>query len=150
MSVSIIEVHTKSELKEWVLFPFRFYREDPYYVPQIIREEMDFFSADRNPGFKVAETKLLLAQQSGKTVGRICGIIHKLEEAKLGYKRGRFGWFECADDAEAAASHRIVVRRKPPGPPTIDRYILRYPFFCLILRFDSHLFRPRQPIFPFF
>jgi len=104
MTVSIIEVGNKSELKEWVLFPLRFYRGDPYYVPQIIREEMDFFSADRNPGFKVAETKLLLAKQRGKTVGRICGIIHKLEEAKLGYKRGRFGWFECADDTEAAAA----------------------------------------------
>jgi hypothetical protein len=104
MPVSTIEVHTKSELKEWVLFPFHFYREDPHYVPQIIREELDFFSADRNPGFKIADTKLLLAQQNGKTVGRICGIIHKLEEKKLGYRRGRFGWFECIDDAKAAAA----------------------------------------------
>ena len=104
MSVSILEVHNKSELKEWVLFPFRFYRGDPHYVPQIIREEIDFFSADRNPGFKIADTKLLLAQQNGKTVGRICGIIHKLEEKKLGYKRGRFGWFECVDDAKPAAA----------------------------------------------
>jgi len=104
MSVSIIEVHTKSELKEWVLFPFHFYRDDPRYVPQIIREETDFFSADRNPGFKIAETKLLLAQQNGKTVGRVCGIIHKLEEKKLSYRRGRFGWFECIEDAKAAAA----------------------------------------------
>ncbi len=104
MSVSILEVYSKSELKEWVRFPFRFYRQDPYYVPQIIREEIDFFSADRNPGFKIADTKLLLAQKNGKTFGRICGIINKLEEKKLGYKRGRFGWFECVDDAEVAAA----------------------------------------------
>jgi hypothetical protein len=104
MSLSILEVQTRSELKEWVLFPFRFYREDPFYVPQIIREELDFFSADRNPSFKIADTKMLLVQQNGKTVGRICGILHKLEEKKLGYKRGRFGWFECIDDAKAAAA----------------------------------------------
>jgi hypothetical protein len=104
MSVSINEVHTKSELKKWVRFPYHFYREDPHYVPQIIREEIDFFSADRNPGFKIADTKLLLVQQNGKTVGRICGIIHRLEEKKLGYRRGRFGWFECIDDAEAASA----------------------------------------------
>lgn len=104
MSVSIVEVHTRPELKDWVLFPFRFYRDDPNYVPQIIREELDFFSADRNPGFKIAATKLLLAKQDGKTVGRVCGIIHRLETEKLGYKRGRFGWFESIEDPEAAAA----------------------------------------------
>lgn len=104
MPVSILEVQSKSELKYWVLFPFRFYRDDPGYVPQIIREEIDFFSADRNPGFKIADTKLLLAQQDGKTVGRICGIIHRLEAEKLGYKRGRFGWFESVDDTKVAAT----------------------------------------------
>jgi hypothetical protein len=103
MSVDIIEVRTKSELKAWVMFPYRLYRQDPNYVPQIIREEMDFFSAERNPGFKVADTRLLLAQQNGKTVGRVCGILHRLEEKKLGYQRGRFGWFECIDDADVAA-----------------------------------------------
>jgi hypothetical protein len=102
MTLSIFEVHNKSELKEWVLFPFRFYRDDPFYVPQIIREEIDFFSVDKNPGFDVADTKLLLARQNGKTVGRVCGILHRLEEEKLGYKRGRFGWFESIDDANAA------------------------------------------------
>ena len=103
MSAEIIEAGTQSELKEWVMFPYRFYRQDPNYVPQIIREEMDFFSAERNPGFKIADTKLLLAQQNGKTVGRVCGIQHRLEEKKLGYKRGRFGWFECVDDASVAS-----------------------------------------------
>ncbi len=104
MTISILEVHTRPELKEWVLFPYRFYRDDPHYVPQIIREELDFFSAERNPGFKIADTKLLLARQNGKSVGRVCGILHKLEEEKLGYKRGRFGWFECIDDNQAASA----------------------------------------------
>ena len=102
MTLSIFEVHNKSELKEWVLFPFRFYRDDPFYVPQIIREEIDFFSTDRDPSFDVADTKLLLVRHNGKTVGRVCGILHRLEEEKLGYKRGRFGWFESIDDANAA------------------------------------------------
>ena len=102
MTISILEVQTKSELQKWVDFPIRFYRNDKNYVPQIRREELDFFSADRNPCFQVAETKLLLVLQNGKSIGRICGILHKLEEEKLGYKRGRFGWFECIDDSHVA------------------------------------------------
>ena len=119
MTLSIIEVHNKSELKEWVLFPFHLYGDDPFYVPQIIREEIDFFSAERNPNFDVAVTKLILVRQNGKTVGRVCGILHRLEEEKLGYKRGRFGWFECIDDAKAAQallnlSGRLVCKSGVP------------------------------------
>jgi len=102
MSVSILEVSNRSELKDWVLFPYGLYQRDPRYVPQIIREELDFFSADRNPDFQIADTKLLLARRGNQTVGRVSGIIHKLEQEKLGHKRGRFGWFECVEDAEVA------------------------------------------------
>jgi hypothetical protein len=94
MTILILEVQTKSALQEWVDFPIRFYRNDKNYIPQVRREELDFFSADLNPCFQVADTKLLLVRQNGKSTGRICGILHKLEEEKLGYKRGRFGWFE--------------------------------------------------------
>lgn len=102
MATNIIEVNSRSELKEWVRFPIRFYRGYDRYVPQIIRDELDFFSVDRNPSFKIADTKLVLAQQNNKTVGRVCGMIHRLEAEKIGHKRGRFGWFECIDDVEAA------------------------------------------------
>ena len=102
MTTSIQEVQNRSDLKDWVLVPFQLYQDDPKYVPQIIREEMDFFSAGSNPCFSVADTKLLLIRQNNKTIGRVCGIIHRLEEEKLGYKRGRFGWFECIDDTQVA------------------------------------------------
>ena len=104
MATTLIEVGSKPELKEWVRFPFRLYRGYDHYVPQIIRDEIDFFSADRNPSFKVANTKLILARQNNKTVGRVCGIIHRLEAEKLGYKRGRFGWFECIDDSDTGGA----------------------------------------------
>ena len=71
MTLSIFEVHNKSELKEWVLFPFRFYWDDPFYVPQIIREEIDFFSANSNPGFDVADTKMLLVRQNSAEESKI-------------------------------------------------------------------------------
>jgi len=102
MTVSIVEAETKEQLKAWVMFPFHLYRGDKNYVPQLIREELDFFSSDSNPSFKIADTRLLLAQRNGKVVGRICGMIHRLETDKLGYRRGRFGWFETADDPKIA------------------------------------------------
>ncbi len=104
MSVEIAEVHSGSELKDWVTFPNRLYRGDPRYVPQLIGQEIDFFDRDKNPSFNIAQARLLSARRDGRTVGRVCGILHDLETAKLGYRRGRFGWFECAEDPEASAA----------------------------------------------
>ena len=104
MGVEITEVRSRSELKDWVTFPNRLYRGDPRYVPQLIGQEIDFFDRAKNPSFKIAQTRLLAARRDGRTVGRVCGIMHGLETGKLGHRRGRFGWFECAEDPEAAAA----------------------------------------------
>jgi hypothetical protein len=102
--MEIAEVRSRSELKEWVTFPNRLYRDDPRYVPQLIGQELEFFDRAKNPSFDIARVRLLSARRDGRTVGRVCGVIHELEAAKLGYRRGRFGWFECAEDPEAAAA----------------------------------------------
>jgi hypothetical protein len=104
MEVAVIEVHRRADLKEWVDFPNTLYRGDANYIPQILRQEIDFFSPAENPSFKTAEARLLLARRGGRVVGRVCGIINSLETGRLGYKRGRFGWFESANDPEAAGA----------------------------------------------
>jgi hypothetical protein len=104
MEITVIEVHGTSDLKRWVELPNALYRDDANYIPQILREERDFFSPAKNPSFKVSKTKLLLARSGERVVGRICGIIHSLETRKLGYMRGRFGWFESVDDPDVATA----------------------------------------------
>jgi hypothetical protein len=104
MTISLSEVQSRSDLKQWVEFPFGLYRDDPNYIPQLIRDELDFFSCERNPSFKVADAKLLLARRNGEVAGRLFGAIHRLETQKLGYKRGRFGWFESVEDSEVASA----------------------------------------------
>jgi hypothetical protein len=102
MTISTSEVQNRSDLRQWVGFPLDLYRGDPNFIPQLIRDELDFFSPAKNPAFRVAEVKLLLARRNGKVAGRVFGTIHRLETQKLGYKRGRFGWFESIEDPEVA------------------------------------------------
>ena len=61
-----------------------------------------FFQLNTIPVSRLPIRNFSWPGKDGKMVGRICGIIHKLEEKKLGYRRGRFGWFECIDDAKTA------------------------------------------------
>ena len=87
-------VDDRGALRRWVNLPYDLYRDEPNFVPQLRREQLAFFDARRNPSFQSAAVQLFLAEQDGKAVGRVGGIVNALETEKLGRRRGRFGWFE--------------------------------------------------------
>ncbi len=97
----IKRVESKRDLKQWVCFQLDHYRSCPQFVPPLISEEIDTFSG-KNPVKKIADFELFVALDGHKPIGRIAAIVHHLEEKKLGYRRGRFGWFECIDDSSAS------------------------------------------------
>lgn len=102
MALTISEVKTDSDLKVWVQFQYDLYAGHEFQVPQLINDELDYFKKS-NPAYQVAEVRQFIAKnEKDKVVGRICGIIHSLEEKKLGHKRGRAGWFESIDDQQVA------------------------------------------------
>lgn len=102
MSIEIREVATRSDLKQWVTVPYSLYKGHQYQVPQIFMDELSYFDRRRNPSFEVVEVKQFLATREGMAVGRVCATINSLEAQKLGWKRGRFGWFESVDDQDVA------------------------------------------------
>lgn len=102
MGIQIHQVANRSDLKRWVKMPYRLYKGNPYYIPKLFSDELAYFNQRKNPAFEISDVRLLLAVENQKAVGRICGIINSLETGKLGYKRCRFGWFECVDDQRVA------------------------------------------------
>ncbi|MFZ4401345.1 MAG: N-acetyltransferase [Bacteroidales bacterium] len=102
MAIQIKEVANKQELKAFVLFPLKLYKDCKYFVPQLISQEMKTLDRDINPSFEVCETKLWLAYINDKIVGRIAGIIHKPFIEKWGNRYARFGWFDFIDSEEVA------------------------------------------------
>lgn len=97
-SVSIKEVLTKGDLKDFIKFPIALYKGNPYYVPPIISFEISTLSSSKNPAFERDEARYWLAYQHGKIVGRVAGILIKPElesEQKV-----RFGWIDFIDDYE--------------------------------------------------
>lgn len=98
----IVEVTTPKLLKAFVRFPFRLYKNNPYWVPPLIQDEMDFFNSEKNPSYKEAEVQLFMAVRDEKVVGRIALIINKKEVEQLQLKKLRFGWFDFIDDPEVS------------------------------------------------
>ncbi|MEO8088382.1 MAG: hypothetical protein ABI763_16295, partial [Bacteroidota bacterium] len=94
MSVQIKEAVTTSDLQAFVNFPFALYKGNRFWVPPIKKDELKAVRAETNPAFDFCKTKFWLAYQNGKIVGRIGGIINRLESEKTGEKVARFTRYE--------------------------------------------------------
>ena len=49
MAVEIREVKSRKELKAFVRFPFSLYKGNKYWVPPLIKNEMETFNPEKNP-----------------------------------------------------------------------------------------------------
>lgn len=94
------KVTNKIELKQFVSFPFDLYKNCKYWVPPLIKDEIETLSREKNPVFQNAEAIYYLAYKKGKIVGRIAAILNHLEIAEIGKKKVRFGWLDMIDDIE--------------------------------------------------
>jgi hypothetical protein len=100
--VSILEVKTPNELKQFVKFPMDLYKNNPYYVPSFIKDELNVWNSQENPALQYSEAKQFLAFKNSKIVGRIAVIINHKEEKELGIRKVRFGWIDFIDDKEVS------------------------------------------------
>lgn len=102
MGIELKEVKTTSDLKRFVRFPFSLYKNNAYWVPPLIKNEMETLSREKNPAFEYCDVVLWLAYRDDRIVGRIAGIVnHKFVE-KWKKKVAFFGWFDVADDLDAS------------------------------------------------
>ncbi|MBP5710894.1 MAG: GNAT family N-acetyltransferase [Bacteroidales bacterium] len=102
MKIVVKEVATKRELRQFVTFPNKLYKNNPYYVPQLVQAEIDTLTPEKNHAFDVCEGKYWLAYSDGKIAGRIAGIINHDYNQRNGAVYVRFGWLDFVDNKEVA------------------------------------------------
>ena len=98
--ITIKEIFTKKELKQFVTFPFSLYKNNKYWVPPIIKDEVEVFNKETNPVFEHADAHFFLAYKNNTIVGRVVAIINNYEVEKQHIKKMRFGWLDMIDDIE--------------------------------------------------
>jgi GNAT superfamily N-acetyltransferase len=94
------EALTRAEKKAFVKFPFSLYKNNPYWVPPIINEEVNTFDPTKNPAFETAEARFFLAYKDSTIVGRIAAITNWSEVNDQKVRKMRFGWMDMIDDLE--------------------------------------------------
>ena len=102
--ITVVEVHSKKDLKKFVKFPFQLYKDSNYWVPPIISQEMETFDKKKNPIFNDADASFFLAYKNDEIVGRVAAIINWLEVNNQKQKKMRFGWFDAIDDIDVTTA----------------------------------------------
>ncbi|MCD6098757.1 GNAT family N-acetyltransferase [bacterium] len=102
--VQVEEVKNKRQLREFVMLPFTVYKRDCCWVPPLIREEYATFSPTKNPFFKHARVKLLLAYKDGVPVGRISSHIDFNFNEFWGTRTAQWGFFESINDPDVSSA----------------------------------------------
>ena len=100
--ITIKEVENKTDVKEFIEFPLRLYKGNPFFVPPLYGDEKKLLLSEKSTG--ISDTAFFLAQKDGKTVGRIEAIIQKQYNEKHNCKQMRFTRFDCIDDKKVACA----------------------------------------------
>ena len=99
--VTIKQVETKKELKQFIRFNYELYKDNPYSVPDLYEDMLNTFS-DKNAAMEFCEAAYFLAYKEDKLVGRVAAIINKKANKTWNLKNVRFGWIDFVDDEEVS------------------------------------------------
>ena len=101
-NITIKKVESSDELKEFVMFPHKLYKNSKYWVAPITKEELEVLDKRTNPVFKNADAHYFLAYTNGEIAGRIAALINWVEVNDLKKKKVRFGWFDFIDNKDVS------------------------------------------------
>lgn len=97
---TIVEVKSRWQLRQFITFPEKLYKDCPNWVPPLIGDEFDTLS-EKNSALEYCEFKLFLAlDDNGKNVGRVAGIINNKSNKCWNENNVRFGWLDFINDIE--------------------------------------------------
>lgn len=98
--VTVKEVTTKRELRKFVDYPNKLYKDNPYFIPATYADDLEDWDRKKNPAFEYCDAKCFLAYRDGEIVGRIGAIISNKANEKFNNKRIRFSQVDFIDDDE--------------------------------------------------
>lgn len=108
--IEILQIHSRSELRDFVRFAIDLYKGNDCYVPPIIKTEVDSLTAEINPAFDFCDAAYFMAYCDGKAVGRIAGFINRRFNEKFNRAQCRFCYVDFVDDQAVSKALLDVVR----------------------------------------
>ena len=100
--IRIVPVTTEQQRRTFAKFPWRLYRNDPYWVPPIFTDRLTLLDPAKHPLHEHTEMQLFLALRGEEVVGTTSAHINRLHNEVHKDKVGFFGFFEVIEDYAVA------------------------------------------------
>lgn len=113
--IEILPVVTKRDVKKFVTFPWKIYKNDPVWVPPLISQQMEMLNKDKHPFYEHSEAEFWFAKRGEEIVGTIATILNNRHNQVHNDNIGFFGFFETINDyavAEALLNHAMDWAKK--------------------------------------
>lgn len=98
MGIEVREAVSRSEIRDFLLLPWRVYKNDPLWVPPLLPDRRKAVAKKEAVFFQRGEAAFFVAYRDGEPAGSICAA----EDPPTNNARGRddcvIGFFECIDD----------------------------------------------------
>ena len=102
ISIEKVDTTSKSQVNEFVNFPFKIYEGVKEWVPPIISDIKLMLNKDKHPFHEHSDADFFVARKDGEMVGRIALIENKPSNKYHDTKQAAFYLFETVDDKEVA------------------------------------------------
>ncbi len=101
MSVRLIPVTSRRELKRFIYLPEVLHEGHAQWMPMnLYMDDWDYFNPKKNRALSYCDTTLMLAEQDGRLVGRVMGIINHRHNEAVKERTARFALLESTEDQE--------------------------------------------------
>ena len=102
MNVEIKKVEKNSELRKFITFPEKLYKNHPLWAPALLSDELNTLKKSKNPAFEFCDADYFLAYRGKEIVGRVAAIINHKANKDWNEVTVRFGWIDFIDDYEVS------------------------------------------------
>lgn len=101
-SIQIKPALSRRDLKTFLLFPWKIYRNDPLWVPPLLPERAKTIDPEQGAFFKHGYAEFFIAWMDGRPAGTFCAAEDQAANQALGTKECVFGFFECIQEYRVA------------------------------------------------
>lgn len=101
--MQVVEVKNRREKNDFLGFPKKLYKNDPYWVCPLDSETEAVFDPEKNYSFRHGEAcRWILKDDKGETIGRVAAFADNVRSAANNQPTGGIGFFEVIEDRDAA------------------------------------------------
>lgn len=104
IEVSVLDTSNRSQVSEFIEFPFRLYSKSNQWVPPIRNDVSMMLNPKKHPFYEHSLAQFFIAKRDQRVVGRLGVLLNRSYNDYHKTKKAQFYLFDCEDDLEVTQS----------------------------------------------